>query len=119
MHSRLLTSRLLGFDLNSIEQSVERCIIYLDMPSANFVRLRNAVGSMIEPFIEQAHSRRISEQNLQGVTTPAEEQEERPTANIVTSTLKRETCQSIERQSHVDWLQRDEDLNTTWNHAAP
>jgi hypothetical protein len=119
MHTRLFASPSLGLELNSVEQSVERCIIYLDMPSANFIGLGNAVGPMIKPFVKEAHSRRLSEKNLQGVTASSEEQEKRPAANIVASALKRETCQSIERQPHVDWLQCNENLNSARNHAAP
>ena len=77
------------------------------MPRIGHAGLRETKYSSVQTLVEKAHSGAVEVQELHGIATLAEVDEQRAAPRIVTRTLERDACQPIERPTKIDWLERD------------
>ena len=72
------------FHRHAVEKRVEGMRLDLDAGLARDERLRQSERAGVETFVELTHPRAVEEQNLQRVTAPPEEDEERTGTSLAT-----------------------------------
>lgn len=111
------TRRFWGTTLNvdAFEQVVQLALCDHDDACA-IERLRKLEHSLIQTLVQHAQPGPIEEQNLKCGATLPEEEKQRATACGALHALLRESCQTVEAETHIDRLYRNKDFDPVRNH---
>ena len=77
-------------DVDAIEESLEGGVVELDVTNAFLRSRRNAEDTAIQSFVVLTHAGAVEEQDLQGITSPRIEDEERAASRVVPNLLLRD-----------------------------
>jgi hypothetical protein len=107
-----------AFDVDAFEQVVE--LTLFDRNDARVSkRLRYPKYSTVQALVEDAQPGPIEEQDLERALALADEQKQRAAASRALHALLCQPRQPVEPQTHIDRLERDEDLDAVRDHRAP
>src|SRR5690606_25097604 len=114
---RRASSRLLQID--PIQQRIELHFVQFDVRRSSRWGVQETKAPRIQPLVEQAHPRAIPEQDLDGLSSLPEEDEERSAARVVPERLPGDPREAVEPTAQVDGLERQKDLGPGGDHCAP
>src|SRR5215212_8280969 len=115
-HAR--TSRWCHVEVDPVEQIIERAL--LDQHRGRAVRTgRDPERLLVEPLVEQAESRAVEEDALEGRSSLAEEHEQRAAARAPPQLVCHDAGEPLKSPPQVDRLQPDEHLHAMRDHWAP
>jgi len=104
-------------DLDAIEEVVEFPLLDLDRNGSRVARRWNPESASVEPLVEETHAAAIEEEDLHGVLSTTEEDEQSTSASIAADALECEIREPIEAPAKVDRFERDEHFDTVGDHA--
>src|SRR6202789_454886 len=107
------------FDVDAVEQILERALLDRDDPFAFARPLGHAEGAPVEALVEETQAGVVGEEDLHRVPPAPEEDKESAAAHLATEPVGRKGAEPVEAPAQVDGVECDKDLDAVRDHRPP